>query len=440
MEHARDFPTFVGSMSRASTSSPGFLTQFLRRQGHWMLVSHGAVKVFGFAAVVAVTRLVSEADYGLYAYAMGLVASAVPFMGFGAYQAFVRYSALAPSQSVKFALHRHAFGWGLLGSAGLSLLVSSLAPWICLDLPDSAFILRILAWVMVSTFIMEHTKGLARALHLNRVSAQVDLTFSVLLVLGAFFGTRAFGIEGYAVAVVVSPVAASIPFMARLGAHRMALSRVHKGLEGFWSYGLHTAVGSMFGQALFAVDVYLLGRLWVESPDDLAVYRVAWLIPLATQVLPSAVAATDFVRNAAMSDDPSGIRSYILGYWKSVGLVSLIALSVVAALAPVLLSVFGPGYPRGADWMRIMLVGALGAHLLRVPMGNLLSALGRARWNTWTSGVVLVLAATGLAWRIPTHGLLGAAQVMAVMLWINGLMSLALVGHHLRITPEGERK
>ena len=80
-----------------------------------MLVSHGAVKVFGFAAVVAVTRWVSEADYGLYAYAMGLVASAVPFMGFGAYQAFVRYSALAPSQTAKFALHRHAFGWGCSG-------------------------------------------------------------------------------------------------------------------------------------------------------------------------------------------------------------------------------------------------------------------------------------------------------------------------------------
>lgn len=405
-----------------------------------MLVSHGAVKVFGFAAVVAVTRWVSEADYGLYAYAMGLVASAVPFMGFGAYQAFVRYSALAPSQSAKFALHRHAFGWGLLGSAGLSLLVSSLAPWICSDLPDSVSILRILAWVMASTFIMEHTKGLARALHLNRMSAHVDLTFAILLVAGAFFGTRTFGIEGYAVAVVASPVVASLPFMARLGAHRMALGRVQNGMEGFWSYGLHTAVGSMFGQALFAVDVYLLGRLWVESPDDLAVYRVAWLIPLATQVLPSAVAATDFVRNAAMSDDPAGIRSYILGYWKSVGLLSLFALSAVAAFAPLLLSVFGPGYPRGADWMRIMLVGALGAHLLRVPMGNLLSALGRARWNTWTSGGVLVLAVAGCAWRIPTHGLLGAAQVMAAMLWVNGLISLALVGHHLRITPAGERK
>ena len=397
-----------------------------------MLASHGAIKVLGFAAVVAVTRLVSEADYGLYAYAMGLVATAVPFMGFGAYQAFVRYSALAPSQSAKFDLHRHALGWGLLGSVMLSLLVSLLAPWICGDLPESASILAVLAWVVTSTFIMEHTKGLARALHLNRMSAQVDLTFATLLVMGAFLGTHSLGIKGYAFAVVLSPVVASLPFMIRLGAHRMAWGRVRSGMEGFWSYGLHTAAGAMFGQAFFAVDVYLLGRLWVDAPDDLAIYRVAWLIPLATQVLPSAVAATDFVRNAAMTHDAAGVRSYILGYWKTIGLLSLVSLSAVAIMTPWLLSVFGPGYPRGAELMQVMLIGALGAHWLRIPMGNLLSALGRAHWNTWTAAAVLVLAGFACAWRIPQAGLLGAAQVMAAMLWVHGFISLALVQLHIR--------
>ena len=429
----RVFPTFVRNMSRVHHSTRGFLSQFIGRQGLWMLASHGAVKVLGFAAVVAVTRMVTEADYGLYAYAMGLVASAVPFMGFGAYQAFVRFSALAPSQLAKFSLHRHAMGWGLLGSVALSLLISLLAPWICRDLPESASVLGVLAWVIVSTFIFEHTKGLARALHLNRMSAQVDLTFAVLLVAGAYIGARTIGIQGYAFAVVLSPIVASLPFMIRLNAHRITGGRVHQGMEGFWSYGLNTAIGGMFGQALFAVDIFMLGRLWVESPDDLAIYRVAWLIPLATQVMPSAVAATDFVRNAAMADDAAGIRSYVLQYWKSFGLVSLVGLSVAAALAPWLLSIFGPGYPRGAQWMQIMLVGVLGAHLLRIPMGNLLSALGRARWNTWTSAAVLVLAGVGCAWRIPSDGLLGAAQVMAFMLWVNGLISLALVWHHMRL-------
>jgi O-antigen/teichoic acid export membrane protein len=81
--------------------------------------------------------------------------------------------------------------------------------------------------------------------------------------------------------------------------------------------------------------------------------------------------------------------------------------------------------------MRVLLVGSLGAHLLRIPLGNLLSALGRANWNTWTNIAVLVVTALGCMWRIPELGLMGAAQVMAAMMWGSGLLSLALLKRHI---------
>ena len=54
-----------------------------------MMASQGAVKGVGVCGGGVVTRTASETEYGWYAYAMGLVATAVPFMGFGAYQAFL---------------------------------------------------------------------------------------------------------------------------------------------------------------------------------------------------------------------------------------------------------------------------------------------------------------------------------------------------------------
>ena len=48
--------------------------------------------------------------------------------------------------------------------------------------------MRLLAWVTASTFWMEHVKGLARALNDNKTSAQVDLVFATLMVLGAGVG------------------------------------------------------------------------------------------------------------------------------------------------------------------------------------------------------------------------------------------------------------
>ena len=409
-----------------------YLRRFLARDGLWMMVSQGTVKVLGFVAVVLVTRTASETEYGWYAYAMGLVATAVPFMGFGAYQAFVRFSVLATHTTERLELHRRATGWGLTGSVGLAIILTVASPWICADVPESASVMRLLAWVTVSTFWMEHVKGLARALRDNKTSAQVDVTFAVLMVLGAGVGVHLGGIQGYALAVVLSPFLAALPFGMKLGALRMSWGRLSELAPGFWSYGVHTALGAMLAKAFYAVDVFLIGRLWLEDAQALAVYRVAWLIPLATHVLPTAVAATDFVRNASKHDQGSDIWAYVVGYWKTFGWMSIMALGLVAWASPWLLQVFGPGYAEGVDLMRVLLVGSLGAHVLRIPLGNLLSALGRANWNTWANVVVLLVTAAGCHWRIPDHGLMGAAQVMAAMLWGSGMLSLGLVALHVR--------
>ena len=412
-----------------------YLRRFLARDGLWMMASQSAVKMLGFVAVVLVTRTVSETEYGWYAFAMGLVATAVPFMGFGAYQAFVRFSALTTQMDECIELHRRAMGWGFMGSFALAVMLTLASPWICVDVPESAPVMRILAWVTVSTFWMEHVKGLARALNDNKTSAQVDLTFALLMVLGAGLGVHFGGIHGYALAVVLSPFLAALPFGAKLGALRVSLGRLSGLAPGFWSYGIHTAVGAVLAKGFYAVDVFLIGRLWLEDAQALAVYRVAWLIPLATHVLPTAVAATDFVRNASKHHQGHDIWSYLLGYWKTFGWVSVMALGAVAWATPWLLEVFGPGYTQGVWLMRVLLLGSLGAHLLRIPLGNLLSALGRANWNTWANGVVLLVTALGCVWRIPEHGLMGAAQVMASMMWVSGMLSLWLVGVHVRLLP-----
>ena len=413
-----------------------YLRRFLARDGLWMMASQGTVKVLGFVAVVLVTRTASETEYGWYAYAMGLVATAVPFMGFGAYQAFVRFSVLTAHAEELVELHRRATGWGLTGAVGLASLLTLAAPWICADVPESAAVMRLLAWVTVSTFWMEHVKGLARALNDNKTSAQVDLAFAALMVLGAGVGVHLGGIQGYALAVVLSPFLAALPFGMKLGALRMSWGRLSELAPGFWPYGVHTALGAVLAKGFYAVDVFLIGRLWLEDAEALAVYRVAWLIPLATHVLPTAVAATDFVRNASKHDQGQEIWSYLVGYWRTFGWISAVALGAVAWASPWLL---------GGVWPRICGRGGahegvagwqLGCACVAHSLGQFACPrLGRANWNTWANIAVLLVTALGCMWRIPELGLMGAAQVMAAMMWGSGLLSLGLVALHVRQLP-----
>jgi len=405
---------------------------FFQRSGHWMMAANVVTKLLGFAAVVFVTRHTSEAEYGAYSYAMNLVGAVVPFMGLGAYQAFLRYASDAQGQLAKRNLYEYAFTRGTLFSLALVGVLQLAAPWVCSAIPESVLAFRVLAFVVLTTLVMEYVKSYARAIHLNHLSARVDVTYAILLVAGTLLFTQGIGILGYALAVVLAPVLAAASVAWKLGVLRFRWGRLGNGCGGFWSYGLFTTAGALLAQLFYSVDVFLIGHFVGEKATAVAVYRVALLIPMATAVLPISVAATDFVKNSANKHNPLALRAYMFDYWKTFGVMSLVSLSVLAWLAPWLLRVFGEGYVEGASAMRLFLVGSLGSHLLRVPYGHLLSAVGRADWNTYVNAVVLVLTVMACAWAIPQWGIHGAAGAMAAMLWLSGALYAAMFRVHLK--------
>ena len=404
-----------------------------------MVLANVATKVLGFAAVAYVTRHTTEQDFGVFSYAKNAVGALVPLMGFGAYQAFLRYSADAPSQRSKKSLYFYALGRGIVFSLALVAVLHGLAPWVCNAIPDSVNVFRVLIWVIFSTLLMESVKGYARAIHRNSISAKIDLTFAVLLVSATVALMQGMGILGYAIAVVIAPLLASIPFGMRMKLWKWEWNPLEKVYGGFWSYGLFTTLGMLLSQLFYAADVFLIGHHFGEEASVVAVYRVALIVPLASAVLPVSIAATDYMKNALNKHDERALRSYMVGYWKTFGALSLVLLGLLAWGAPVILNVFGEGYVEGVNVMRIFLIGSLGAHVLRVPYGHLLSAVGRADWNTYISVVLVGLTVVSCGWGIRQGGVEGAAMAMAAMYWLGGVMNAVMFEVYLRSLTRGAK-
>lgn len=409
-----------------------FLRAFWQRHGHWMMAANVVTKLLGFGAVIFVTRNTTEGEYGAYAYAMNLVGAVVPFMGLGAYQAFLRFASDARGQREKKQLFAYAFSRGIAASLVLIAMLQALAPVVCNAIPESVLSFRVVSAVVLTTLVMEYVKSYARAIHLNHVSAQIDLTYALLLLLSTVALTSGLGILGYALAVAVSPLLAASGYALRMGLWRWSWSPLSAAFQGFWAYGMFTTVGALLAQLFYSVDVFLIGHFLGETASKVAVYRVALLIPMATSVLPISVAATDFVKNSANKHNAPALRSYMHGYWTTFGVLSLLIVGVLWWTAPWLLGVFGTGYVEGTTVMRLFLVGTLGAHWLRVPYGHLLSAVGRADLNTYVNGVVFALTVVACWLAIPRWGIMGAAGVMAGMLWLSGVLYAVVFELHLR--------
>ena len=225
-----------------------------------MMAANVLNKLMGFAAVVYVTRNTTEAAFGAYSYAQSIVLAVVPFMGLGAYQAFLRYSSDAPGQTPKKSLYHYSYSRGILFSMLLVTCLILLAPWLCSSVPESISIFRILSFLVLTTLNMEFVKSYARAIHKNVISAKIDITYAFSLLILSIVLTSIHGILGYAAAVTIAPVIAVVYNASRMNIVSFKHVSLSPGFTGFWKYGIFTTIGALLANLFFSVDVLLLGH------------------------------------------------------------------------------------------------------------------------------------------------------------------------------------
>jgi O-antigen/teichoic acid export membrane protein len=84
---------------------------------------------------------------------------------------------------------------------------------------------------------------------------------------------------------------------------------------------------------------------------------------------------------------------------------------------------FGESYEDSA-LMLIFSIGVVGAILLRIPLGNILSAIGMAKINAINSFIIFVLNIALSYIFILKFGTMGAALVTCSLMWLSGFLSL----------------
>ena len=108
----------------------------------------------------------------------------------------------------------------------------------CAHVPESGSVFRVLAFTLVSTLFMEYVKSFARSIHRNDYSAWIDVGYALWLLLLSVVLTHQMSVVGYALAILISPLLAAIPFAIRMRVSLLAWpSRVDYVPQGFGVMG-----------------------------------------------------------------------------------------------------------------------------------------------------------------------------------------------------------
>ncbi|MEX0811163.1 MAG: oligosaccharide flippase family protein [Chitinophagales bacterium] len=406
-------------------SAQNFIQSFLKRKGAYVLFSSFAIKLLAFLLTLYVIRVIPKDEFGYIVYAVTIIAFILPFHGFGVHQGLLRYGSISESQQLKKYYFNLIIKRGIFYSAIMIAVICLLSPLLSSNLEQSLIYIIVLSFQLISLLLIESIRIYTRLINLNKGFAITGIYNSLILLLSAMLATYFWGGKGYVAALVLAPFFYSAYLIKRFNLLRYnrKLKPQHS-IREFLSYGFYSSLGGVLSQLLYAVDILLIGNL-IQDAEQLAQYKTSNIIPFSLHILPVAIMTTDFVKLAKNAQsNRTFIKDYYLNYLKVMLFICIGIIIVFYFFSHDILHIFGKQYTEDNNLMLIFSIGTVGALLLRIPLGNMLSAIGWPRVNAFFSLIVLLINVFAGYYFVLHYGVLGAAYTTVFLMWFSGILSL----------------
>jgi O-antigen/teichoic acid export membrane protein len=161
----------------------------------------------------------------------------------------------------------------------------------------------------------------------------------------------------------------------------------------------------------------------VKSPEQLASYKVATIIPFAITFIPNIIVNyyyPQFVQNAY---NPQLVRKLARRLSLRMFMFSFsVSLFLVLLAKPLIFLLFGSAYHDAVVPFQIISFGYWIIATFRTINGNIIAALGRAKLSFYLTGLILVVN-VGLTFLMVKHyAIIGAAVAVVIMYAFSSLI------------------
>lgn len=398
-----------------------YIFNFLKRSGGYIFISTILARVLSFVASWLALHFIDNKSLGEVLYAWTIISFLVPLVGLGLHQSYIRYGALKEHHNDKDALLNYVLKYGTIASAFLTVFVLLLAFTIPFKLEHTSTYLGYFSLVFIPFFGVEMLKTKARLFHKNKLVAQIDILYHIILITLVGILSYCFQEMGYVWALLLTPVMVIIrynPFSFYQKQHYKP-SFITK---DFWKYGIFGGLSNVATMLLFAIDILLIGYLMNDS-EMVTAFRYISLIPFSILFLPRVFMTTDFVTITENIMNPNFVYKYIKSYLLLFSGISFFFVGFFFLFSEETLSLFDWKFIQFKDSFLILNMGVCGVLLLRGLFGNLLSSIGLVKANYYITCIAILLNIISNYFLIPSLGIKGAAITSAFLLWFTGIMS-----------------
>ncbi|WBV50994.1 oligosaccharide flippase family protein [Chryseobacterium gambrini] len=398
-----------------------FIKAFFANKGQYVFLSLLIAKICAFSGSVMMIRLLPEKEFGILSIVASVFAIFVPFSGFGSFQSLIRYGSLCPTENEKKDLSVYLFKKGFLYQLFLSIVFFLIAILYVNHYYYIFYIFFFFAVRLIGVYFLSH-KQVELRIHMKNseyamLNNIVNIGGLVMMIAFSFFG----GLYGYLLANLIAPFLSLFWYKEPLW--KIAAPTIKFQKKEIWNFAFHASVTALLSDAFFSADILLLNFFKDESV--VANYKVVLLLPSNITFLALSFMQSDYPVLAKNSYNRSFLISYVINYYKVFIPVSILIFTLGCFFSTFLIKLFfGIKYVDNSFAFCLLLGAFCGSMLLRNLYGNMLSAVGLMKRNTFYSILSLLLLAGFSFFLVPENGVIGMAVSLAATLTVIGFLMM----------------
>jgi O-antigen/teichoic acid export membrane protein len=246
------------------------------------------------------------------------------------------------------------------------------------------FLLQLLATTFViKAFAIQYNVILQKEMYFKELEGINILTAAINFIVALLFAINDYGVISLIYGMIISSIISTlltVYFGSKL--HKVGLYFSFTKIKEFLSFGLYWTGSKFVGNFASSIDVIILGKVF--NQEILGVYSIAkQLVLRPSQVIVPVVTKLSYPIFGKIQNDTAKTKEYYLGM---IGLLSFVIFPIYALLfllAPEVVELF-----LGKEWfLSVFIIQALTFYAAMIaiatPIGSLIMAKGKAKWNFW---------------------------------------------------------
>ncbi|WP_314066636.1 oligosaccharide flippase family protein [uncultured Vagococcus sp.] len=384
------------------------------------------VKFLVFSSSVFIVRLLGKTDFAKLAYVDNVLSFFLIMNGFGVSTSILRYTSMDSSAGEKKA---YIF-WGLKVGIGFNCLLMAIFLVIikASHFPFSGVrqLLLLLILSPTCTFLFEYGTMILRGRLAYCDYALITIVYSLLMLLSMGVLAYLYGLKGVVISRYLSVIFSSLILLQMLKRYRTSKSRFalkKSNRKEFVSYSFYSMLANGLSLILPINEGFIVNNV-IARPLISTQYKTAMQIPMGVQFIATAIIIFIFPYFSKNSEN----QRWVLEKSKNIqmvffGVFSLVAIVAILLTPGIVQLLYGKSYLEIVPLMRVYwVVFSVNAGFRMLP-GNILSAIGRAKFNMLNALMTMLLHLFFCLLMLSRYGIMGIPYALLASYLISGIIS-----------------